>query len=204
MPEAQTPETPTPAAPPAAGVAPPSPAIDPAELDALRAAASELAKIRADKAAAEQAEAVKRGEYEKVLAEIRAEADTAKQTAARQAEDLALVGLHAGLATEEARAAARTAHGLIPEAKRGTIAESVKAWIKEPDKAPLMIRAYLSPTAANTAPTGSSSRGVQAGADTDAALQWARGRGLLRGDRTPNEHESAAFVRMFRNQRKAG
>ena len=180
-----------------------APQFDAAEVEALRAQAAELAKIKAEKAAAEQAEAVKRGEHEKVIATLKAEAEAVKATAARQAEDLALVGLHAGLSSEEARVAARAAFGLIPEGKRTTLADAVKGWIKEPDRAPLMVRAYIQPANTHTAPTGSSVKGKNAGASSEAVLRWARQTGRVTQHTTPNEYTIQALAKIYAKHHKA-
>jgi hypothetical protein len=138
-----------------------APAVEPAELSTLRAAAAELARIKSERAAAEQAEAVKRGEHEAVIAQLRSDAEAAKATATRQAEDLALVGIHAGLADAEAREVARTLYGLVPEGKRAaSLAEQVKQWAKKPDEAPRALQGYLG-AATQTTGLGSSSRGAQ-------------------------------------------
>jgi hypothetical protein len=147
--------------------------FDAAEVASLRAAAAELARIKSERAAAEQAEAVKRGEHEAVIAQLRAESEAAKATATRQAEDLALVGIHAGLADAEAREVARTLYGLVPESKRAaSLAEQVKQWAKKPDEAPRALQGYFG-AAPQTTGLGSSTRGAQAN-DKDRAATLAR------------------------------
>lgn len=150
-----------------------APQFDAAEVANLRAQAAELARIKTERAAAEQAEAVKRGEHEAVIAQLRAESEAAKATATRQAEDLALVGIHAGLADAEAREVARTLYGLVPEAKRAaSLADQVKQWAKKPDEAPRALQGYFG-AATQTTGFGSSSRGAQAN-DKDRAATLAR------------------------------
>jgi DNA polymerase III gamma/tau subunit len=179
-----------------------APNVDPNELANLRAAAAKLADIERKQAEAEQAAAIQRGEHSKVIEQTRAELEAVKAQAARQAEDLALVGIHAGLADEQARAVARALYDATPEGKRApTLAEQVKAWAKKPADAPAGVRAYL--TTPEVAPTGSNIRGVQGGTDEAAALKWARGRGLLPGNRTPNAAEVAAFISLHKKN-KAG
>lgn len=149
-----------------------APSVDAARIAQLEAAAAKLAKIEAEQAAAAQAEAVKRGEHERVIAKLTAEAEAVKATAARQAEDLALVGIHAGLTSAEAREVARTLYGLVPESKRAaTLAEQVKAWAKKPDEAPVALRGYLGAAATNAAGLGSSSRGADVDRDRAATLR---------------------------------
>jgi hypothetical protein len=134
--------------------------FDAAEVASLRAAAAELARIKTERAAAEQAEAVKRGEHEAVIAQLRAESEAAKATATRQAEDLALVGIHAGLADAEAREVARTLYGLVPESKRAaSLPEQVKQWAKKPDEAPRALQGYFV-AAPGVSVGGASSRGA--------------------------------------------
>jgi hypothetical protein len=138
-----------------------APSVDAARLATLEAAAAKLAKIEAAQAAAAQAEAVKRGEYDAVIAKLTAEAEAVKATAARQAEDLALVGIHAGLTSAEAREVARTLYGLVPEGKRAaSLAEQVKAWAKKPDEAPVALRGYLGAAAQPVSVGGAASRGA--------------------------------------------
>jgi len=177
------------------------PEVDAAEVARLRAAAAKLAEIERKQAEAEQAAALQRGEYAKVIDQTKAELNAIKAQAARQAEDLALVGIHAGLADEQARAVVRALYDATPEGKRAaTLADQVKAWAKKPADAPAGVRAYLAPQ--ETAPTGSNVRGANAGADHDAALKWARSRGLVRGERQPNDAEIAAFVKMYQRSKQ--
>lgn len=147
--------------------------VDAADYARLQAAAAELATIKAKQAADEQAAAVKRGEADTVIAQLKADAETLRASQARASEDLALTEIHAGLRTAEARAVARALYAALPEDKRAqSLDAQVKAWVKKPDEAPAGLRAYVA-DAAPDAPRGSSARGSQA-ADKDREQHLAR------------------------------
>lgn len=186
-----------------------APSVDPARLAQLEAAAAKLAKIEADQAAAAQAEALRKGEHEKVIASLKAEAEATKATAARTAEDLALADVHAGFAGQagrEAREVARALYAAMPEDKRAQSVEAqVRAWAKKPDEAPAGLRAYLTTAAPVSVGTRTTGNTADSGAEERAALQWAQQRGLFVGAaEKANPDQIAAFVALYRKNKKAG